>query len=244
MTEPDLDAAPRLFVPLATLPYEWFVGGAKTWELRRDRGQFRSDRLAPGRRVELRRGYSDKSSSIWGTVLAICVSKSLVSFFECVPFAEVIPDAATKDEATTIASGILSLDPHEPAELVGIQIRVDPPYGPSRSSKASPVQNPPLKMATAYMDDVLAGRKTTTVRRGTDRYRTGAVTIVSDEREIGATIHAVEDLAAADLTDDLATADGFANVHELRQALRSHYPELDLKHGALTVLRFEVDERT
>jgi ASCH domain len=58
------EAGSRLFVPLATDPYQWFLSGQKRWEVRRQRGAFSLHHVTQGRRVELRRGYSDYDSAV------------------------------------------------------------------------------------------------------------------------------------------------------------------------------------
>lgn len=57
----------RLFVPLKGEHYRAFEAGEKDIELRGINDQFNPDTVTPGRRVELRRGYSTPDS-LWGTI--------------------------------------------------------------------------------------------------------------------------------------------------------------------------------
>lgn len=59
--------AGRLFVPLASGPFEAFRDGRKTVEVRQARGRWHTGNVTPGRRVLLRRGYSTRDE-IAGTV--------------------------------------------------------------------------------------------------------------------------------------------------------------------------------
>lgn len=59
----------RLFVPLKKEPFNWFLQGCKTWELRGISGRFNKDKVKSGKSVELRKGYN--GDSLWG-VIANC----------------------------------------------------------------------------------------------------------------------------------------------------------------------------
>lgn len=98
--------AGRLFVPLASGPYEWFGSGAKEWELRKLGRQYTPKHLVVGRRVELRRGYS-AGNSLWGTLAEVRQAGSISEFFEIVPYSLVIPPAKSLGEALSTAQGIL-----------------------------------------------------------------------------------------------------------------------------------------
>ena len=100
----------RVFVPLAKGPFRWFASGHKRWELRRRGRQYTQKHLIPGRRVELRRGYSDKNAALWGRITDVCEADSLSQFFDVVDFREVIPEATTRAEAIKTAGEILGED--------------------------------------------------------------------------------------------------------------------------------------
>lgn len=100
----------RLFVPLASEPFGWFALHRKRWELRRACGAFRADRLARGRAVELRRGYStpDKlDAAIGGAITGDTIAEVL----DRVPWALVIPTATSWSEAVDRATSILGPKP-------------------------------------------------------------------------------------------------------------------------------------
>jgi hypothetical protein len=116
-------AIDRLFVPLAGEPYSWFDSGAKLWELRRYGGQYTERNVYPGRRVELRRGYSDQSRALWGTVDRVEKTPSIDEFFNRVPFHEVIPNAETRSEAISFVREILGIDNATP--MLGFKVNID-----------------------------------------------------------------------------------------------------------------------
>lgn len=60
----------RLFVPLKTEHFEAFKSGKKDIELRGFGGRFNMETVVPGRRVELRRGYST-GDSLWGSIESV-----------------------------------------------------------------------------------------------------------------------------------------------------------------------------
>ena len=100
----------RVFVPLAKAPFHWFASGHKSWELRRRGRQYTQKHLVPGRRVELRLGYSDRSAALWGRIAEVLEADSLSQFFDAVDFKEVIPEAVSRAEAMETAAGILGAD--------------------------------------------------------------------------------------------------------------------------------------
>lgn len=245
--QPD-EAMPRLFVPLSTGPYLWFRSGKKTWELRRNRGAFRFDRVALGRIVELRKGYSDRSTSLWGVVRTTTACANLAEFFDRVDYRQVIPTAASVEDALATAESILSIGSGEEVALVGIEIEIlgsgrevvtqmnDRPQGPD-------LVNPRLVMSNLYMSAVSSGRKTTTIRRKTTRYSVGPVAIVSDGTKILTRITSIQHLRSSELTDEDARSDGFDSLASLQAALRKHYPELDLHGDEVTILQFETPKQ-
>ena len=91
----------RVFVPLTTRAYEWFMSGSKEYELRRARRQFRPENLRRGRDVELRRGYS--GASIWGSVGDVVVADDLGSIFASIEYTRVVPDASSMEDAIQTA---------------------------------------------------------------------------------------------------------------------------------------------
>lgn len=126
----------RLFVPLASGPFDWFAAGSKRWELRRYGRQYTDRSVVPGRRVELRRGYRDADRALWGTVTTVARAKGLDEFFRKVPFQQVIPIATSQSEAIQIAGEILSILDEPFAEVLGFYVELDP-SSPPRMSRQS-----------------------------------------------------------------------------------------------------------
>src|SRR5438445_4843431 len=71
----------RLFVPLASEPFDWFLGGRKRWELRRFGRQYTHVHVKIGRPVELRRGYSSKQV-LCGQITNVVQADGLCEFFQ------------------------------------------------------------------------------------------------------------------------------------------------------------------
>lgn len=115
----------RLFVPLATEPYHWFLSGAKRWELRRKGRQYTGRHVRIGRRVELRRGYSSAKDALWGVIDDIAEAESIRAFFKRVPFSEVIPFALSEEEAASMAASILGIDPDASQGVIGFRVSLD-----------------------------------------------------------------------------------------------------------------------
>jgi ASC-1-like (ASCH) protein len=109
----------RLFVPLATDPFNWFVVGKKKWELRRRGRQYTRHHVRVGRSVEFRRGYRGREV-LWGEIVAVIEADNIEEFFRKVPFREVIPTASSVEEAIAISSGILKVEANTP--LLGFAI--------------------------------------------------------------------------------------------------------------------------
>ncbi len=115
----------RLFVPLSAEPYEWFKTGQKKWELRKYGRQYTEKNVRPGRRVELRRGYSDSGRALWGTILAVKHEQDIAEFFKWVPFEDVIPTANSLTEAIAVVEKILNLDSSYPEPVLGFQVALE-----------------------------------------------------------------------------------------------------------------------
>lgn len=115
----------RLFVPLAAEPYRWFNDRSKRWELRRVAGQYTERQIIPGRRVELRRGYSSRQDALWGTIKEVTQAASIEQFFRQVPFQDVIPVARDKEEAMAMAASILGIDSNGLGAVIGFKVLLD-----------------------------------------------------------------------------------------------------------------------
>lgn len=82
----------RLFVPLKTVHYLAFESGKKDIELRGINDQFNPDTVVPGRRVELRRGYST-DDSIWGTIRNVWQFDDATQIPETIDHERIRPDS-------------------------------------------------------------------------------------------------------------------------------------------------------
>jgi hypothetical protein len=109
----------RLFVPLASEPFNWFCSGRKKWELRRFGRQYTPKHVRVGRRVELRRGYRGPDA-LWGKILDVIEANGVDDFFDKVPFEEVIPVATSREHAIKIATGMLRVNTNIP--LLGFAV--------------------------------------------------------------------------------------------------------------------------
>ena len=117
----------RLFVPLSTEPHQWFESGRKNWELRKLARQFTEKHVRIGRLVELRRGYSDPSSSIWGTIDEVVVAQNLNEFFSRVNWENVLPESDSLEAAIQDALAILGLSSADDTPVIGFEIDTDEP---------------------------------------------------------------------------------------------------------------------
>lgn len=88
--------ADRLFVPLNTKPYRAFERGEKDVELRGYGDRFNMETVTPGRRVELRRGYST-DDSLWGTIRHVHHFGHLSNVPEKMDHRRIMPDATTEE---------------------------------------------------------------------------------------------------------------------------------------------------
>ena len=112
----------RLFVPLSTKPYEWFKSGRKSWELRKYARYFTREHVRVGRMVELRRGYTNRESALWGRISEVIATPSLSEFFERVDWRQVLPDSTDRKDAELTANSILGLDNKSDQPVIGFCI--------------------------------------------------------------------------------------------------------------------------
>lgn len=113
----------RLFVPLASAPFDWFRSGRKKWELRRLGRQYTTSHVRPGRTVELRRGYSDPSASLWGRISEVKEAASIEDFFLLVPWRTVLPESGCLEDAIADARRILNVG-EEGSPVLGFRIEL------------------------------------------------------------------------------------------------------------------------
>lgn len=98
-----------------------------------------------------------------------------------------------------------------------------------------------LKFKKKYREMIISGRKRATLRKEAD-FDLGDIVIleVGGERIGEAVIKGVEEVSVEELNDEIAREDGFENLHELLEELRSIYGEEILAGGVkLKLIRFE-----
>ena len=201
----------RLFVPLASGPFNWFLSGRKLWELRRYGRQYTERNVRVGRFVELRKGYNSHET-IWGKVAEIINANSINEFFEKVPFNYVIPIAQSTNDAIEIASNILGKDKDNSAFL-GFNIEI------------VNVQN--IAISSEFIELIQDGRITTTIRSIKKKYNAGPCKLESDSKfDINVFVNRIVTKKVRDLTNADAVLDGFSNAEEVRNALFRFYPSM------------------
>jgi hypothetical protein len=206
----------RLFVPLTRVAYEWFASGSKRWEVRRAKGAFAAEKLAPGRRVEIRLGYRSAESSLWGMVSEVELAGTLRELLLRIPAAEVVPDAVDAQAAASTVGHILGVDIDEAGSFVAFRVELD-------EAERLPTTIP---LATEYKAMTLAGKKTSTVRRGRRNIAPGPALLTFGDGAHPAVITAVSHTTARALTAADAIQDGFGSRAALLHALHQHYSEL------------------
>jgi ASC-1-like (ASCH) protein len=259
----------RLFVPLSSLPFEWFASGLKRWELRRRRKQFTEKHVVPGRQVELRRGYSNPSQALWGKIVEVKTANSLREFFDCVPFKEVVPTCVTIDEAIGFAAAILSINPEEPNALIGFRLELkqstsmmsgnentcekeqgaidklnteleNRPADLFGSQAANETACPRIPLADEFLTMVKLGKKTTTIRKGIRKYEIGRALLTSKCAVVPITISKLVFTTFSTLSDNDARNDGFNGLHDLQIALHRFYPIIT-GTDEITIIHFEIE---
>lgn len=112
----------RLFVPLASQPFEWFVSGEKHWELRRYGRQWTDKHVYHGRKVELRKGYSGES--LWGTIEDTVAATGLNAMFAKVPFYRIAPGCQSASDAVDVCKSILHLADGDAPRLLAFKVKI------------------------------------------------------------------------------------------------------------------------
>lgn len=211
----------RLFVPLSSDPYEWFEDGTKQWELRRTVGQFGTSHIYHGRMVELRHGYST-GRSMWGVIREVRVANSIDHVFSQVPYHQIIPTAQDESEAFEVVEDILGTSNSSLDSLIAFRV--------SKELEQ-------LEIDSKYLPSLLAGRKTTTIRKGKRSLKHGPALLRTDDTVVPIKISDTTHTHFKNLTVGDAVRDGFDSLKELSNALREHYPGLR-DRDPVTVIEF------
>ena len=117
----------RLFVPVMSRFFDQFANGTKTWEIRRAVKQWRPLFVYPGRRVEIRRGYS--GGSFFGTIGKVVLANSVTALFHQVPAQQAAPTEFNDDGSSRALTmiefwGIDSTinDENNPIDLIAFEV--------------------------------------------------------------------------------------------------------------------------
>ena len=198
-----------------------FASGRKHWELRSCGRQFAPEHLIPGRRVELRKGYCDKTAALWGTLAEFCEARSVASFFEMVPFREVIPAASNRKDAVQTAIRILG---DAKAPVIGFRIAVDP-------AVEIPVHLDCLLL-------VQRGRKQSTICKGVRKLESNLAALVSGPERSLVLVTDVKAKPVHALSEMDAQRDGFETLAELKSALCCLYTHIS-PADIITIIGFK-----
>jgi ASC-1-like (ASCH) protein len=219
---------PRVFVPLAKEPYNWFASGRKKWELRRCIRQYSDKNIQTGKVVELRCGYSDPSKAIWGVIEETRIYGSLNNVFEDINYDEIIPIASNLGQAIDLTNEILNLESYHNTRLIAFKVRK--------------IENPEfIQMSSEYYKLILSGQKKSTIRKGRRYYRTGEGIIFFESKAIVVNIISTKFVRLSQISIEEIKNDGFNSMQEIEKALSGFYGEID-KEEIMTIVNFEVEE--
>lgn len=112
----------RLFVPLSSEAYSWFIENSKEWEVRNYKGPFTLKNVYIGKKVELRKGYADQKSSIWGIVEDVKRFRSINDLFSAINYNKIIPVAKSLDDAIICSKKYLKSNETGAANIIAIKI--------------------------------------------------------------------------------------------------------------------------
>lgn len=211
----------RLFVPLASEPHRWFESGRKCWELRGAKAQYTANHVYVGRYVELRRGYSDRATALFGIITTVAQSDSIQGIFDSVPYSEVIPDTKSIEEAAEVATDIVG----ECKGYICFKIR--------KLQDSDYIRRIDFKQI--FLAPVCQLRKRTTIRRA-NSVSVGPYIFDFEGKIIKGFVTKILSKKQIQLTDEDALSDGFDSVSKLKQAILEYYPdttsetELDICH--------------
>ncbi len=205
----------RLFIPLCTEPFNWFVSGEKEWELRRRSSKYNKDQIIIGDTVELRRGYVARNGVCWGKVTDCREYSSLKEVFSEIPYQKIIR-AGSLAEATDYVTNLMGLSYDGRADLIAIRIERIEMKGE-------------ILFDNRYLPMILAKEKTTTIRQGIRSYPEGFYNAFNTSRTKCILIKVIktETTTFEQLKDDNAKTDGYLSVEQLKQDLLKFYPDLN-----------------
>ena len=216
----------RLFIPLCSDPFNWFLSGEKEWELRKQSGQFNPDRIEIGSYAELRRGYSAKNGICWGKVTDCKSFTSLKDVFSVIPYQKIIK-ASSLTDAKDYTCGLLGISYDSQVDLVAIKIEKIDIIGE-------------ILFHDRYFPLLLSKMKTTTIRQGIRHYQEGYYNAINNDKSKCVLIRVIktEIIEFGLLTDINATSDGYQSAMQLKSDLLKFYPSLSYD-SPMTIISFE-----
>ena len=219
---------PRLFIPLNTDAYNWFLGGQKKWELRNYGRQFTEKNVFVNKVVELRKGYSNAEESIWGVVSEVLIFKTFTQVYEFIDYKEVIPIASSKEEAIAISENILGNSDEKNSKLMLIGIK--------KIGEGIPDF---LEIDGKYIEEIMSLRKKTTIRLGRREYNHKVCILFNNATAIIVIISGTQTKNYSQLNSTDAQLDGFASLNDLLVALKKHYPKIS-ETDNVTIIEFNL----
>jgi len=96
-----------------------------------------------------------------------------------------------------------------------------------------------LRLRPELLAATRSGQKQSTIRRGRRQIRTGLLVLESRGESLLVHVTGVTYKRFGELTEEDAQGDGYQNLAQLREELRSYYPKLR-KNSPLTVVEFEL----
>ncbi len=110
-----------LLVALSPETFRWFAECGRRWEVRRYGREFIERFVFAGRAVELRRGRRP-DEALKGAIARVILADDLPALFDQIPYREVVPDAASVEEAIEVAGPALGVGR---AGIIAVEINLD-----------------------------------------------------------------------------------------------------------------------
>ncbi|RCX19509.1 ASCH domain-containing protein [Anaerobacterium chartisolvens] len=219
---------PRLFVPLAKEPYNWFIHDRKEWELRKYGRQYTEKNIQIGKVVELRCGYNNPSKAIWGVIEEIRTFDSINNVFRSIDYKKIISGAINLENAIDLSTQILRLKNCGNNKLIAFKVRlIDQPQF--------------IEMSSEFYELIKSGKKKSTIRKGVRDYKAGKAIIYFKTNSLVVSITQIRILGFSEITVEDARKDGFNSFKELENALKKFYGEID-KNEIMTIATIEIEK--
>lgn len=115
----------RLFLPLSSEPFSWFLSRKKKWEIRNISSQYNLSTVYTGRRVEARYGYKADKAPLWGTINEVRCFSSLKDLLQEIKLEEMLPNVTKKEEAKRVLAAYINIDTNGLCNLIAFKINLD-----------------------------------------------------------------------------------------------------------------------